>query len=317
MKSRIREDMIHATVEQITCLLLENRRKFLDQDQCNYDHFCDCSISLEKKVKNFIQGYDKIIFILPAFPAKSTNAEKTAGYLPDFGEKLSLYHLNKICNEIKSIYPPGAQIIICSDGRVFNDLLNISDEKVTAYIQDIAHIIKSRQLTNLLTYNLEDFYQKDSYDEMRSDLQQHFGDSIEIIASNIKAHEKDLRLFNGIHRFIYEDLRYTNTLLSKNKLRIASKTIAYQVIQRSNAWSNLISNTFKGAIRLSIHPQMCGSEKFGIMLLQSDNVWVTPWHSVVLQIGNDYRLVKHKVAKALGAKPVFVNERFFTTLYKD
>ena len=71
-----------------------------------------------KLVAKILMG-EEISFILPAFPAKSGNRNKTYSQLPDYGEVVSLQRLNEFALEISQLYQPGVKIIICSDGRVF------------------------------------------------------------------------------------------------------------------------------------------------------------------------------------------------------
>ncbi|EKD72060.1 MAG: pyoverdine biosynthesis [uncultured bacterium] len=277
---------------------------------CQHIQQMDCHVLHHMKIKKFIETSQPIHFVLPAFPAKSPNPEKTAGILPDLGERLSLKFLDQLCQDIQSIYPPGAQVCICSDGRVFNDLVNVSDTNVDAYAQEIKNIIRMDNLTNLTTFSLDDFYHLQNYAEMREKLTQIYGEPMVELKEKVKTNTSIKSLFNGIHKFIFEDYLMSSTSLSKNQLRHFTKEITYQVIQRSNAWGNLIKKYFPDAVRLSIHPQPCHSEKFGIMLLQSSNVWATPWHRVLLSIGNKNILIKKKEAIAMGAKPIFINYQF-------
>jgi L-tyrosine isonitrile synthase len=46
------------------------------------------------RIDRFIARGEPIHFVLPAFPAKSPNPEKTLGRLPDYGEVLALLGLN-------------------------------------------------------------------------------------------------------------------------------------------------------------------------------------------------------------------------------
>ena len=82
------------------------------------------------------------------------------------------------------------------------------------------------------------------------------------------------------------------------------------MIQRSNAWSNYLEIKFPDAVRLSIHPQSCGSKKIGIMLLACDNIWATPWHRIAVLQGEKHVLMKRVEAEKIGAKPVYINDRF-------
>lgn len=58
---------------------------------------------------------------LPAFPFKSANkVYKVLGSLPDKAEELALERLNTLCKRVQDIYPPGASIVIISDGITYN-----------------------------------------------------------------------------------------------------------------------------------------------------------------------------------------------------
>lgn len=279
-------------------------------ETCNHVNKNHCYEIHRSKILTLIHQKKPIYFILPAFPAKSANSKKTAGTLPDLGEYLSLQFLNNLCKQIQAIYPYGAHILICSDGRVFNDLVLVSDLQVDHYSQQIKKIIKQNKFLHLSTFSLDDCFQEMEYPEMRKQLMDNFGESLVILKNKIKTEEESTTLFNGIHRFIFEDQLVHFPSISKNQIRNQSKQIAYEVMLRSNAWSNLLKHKFPFAIRLSIHPQYCSAEKFGIMLLKSKNVWATPWHRVVLKQNNQYLLVKKNEAEALKAVAIFVENQF-------
>ena len=46
--------------------------------------------------------------------------DKVLGILPDLGEELALMHLNGLCESIAEIYEHGAELVITSDGLVYN-----------------------------------------------------------------------------------------------------------------------------------------------------------------------------------------------------
>src|SRR4029453_628170 len=94
------------------------------------------------KVRRFVRAGEPVHLLLPAFPAKSPNPKKVLGRLPDKAEELALGFLQDVCNEISDIYPPGARITICSDGRVFSDLVGVSDQDVTDYGREIDVLCK-------------------------------------------------------------------------------------------------------------------------------------------------------------------------------
>lgn len=73
---------------------------------------------------SFVVRGATIQMVLPAFPCKSPNAvSKVLGKLPDRGEELALLRLEAFCQEVSSYYPPGCEVVIMTDGKVFADLI--------------------------------------------------------------------------------------------------------------------------------------------------------------------------------------------------
>ena len=132
--------------------------------------------SILENLKLAVSKNEQLNIILPAFPAKSSNRDKTLGHLPDMGEVIALRYLNDLCRKIKDVYMPGARVIVCSDGRVFNDLVMVTDIHVDEYRNGIYEIMKEEQLENLSFYSLEDVYRGDAEDfaSMRKQLMDSF-----------------------------------------------------------------------------------------------------------------------------------------------
>jgi len=215
---------------------------------------------------------------------------------------MALSFLQDLCCTIKEIYPHGAKLVICSDGHVFSDLVGVADETVTQYGYSIKNTIEKNALSHLDIFNLNHAFADDDFSVMREHLLTQFATPLEQLKYKLK-HTLDGRiLFNGIHRFMFEDQLVLNKSASRNAIRRYSKQLVYQVIQRSNAWGKLIKHYFPHALRLSIHPQRPRSDKIGIKLLKTANIWRTPWHGVVLETGKETILTTRKHAEQLGAE---------------
>lgn len=249
-----------------------------------------------------------ITFVLPAFPGKSPNRAKVLGTLPDMAERLSLQFLNNLCKQIREVYLPGASIILCSDGRVFNDIVGIADHAVTEYQQALTQMMKAASLTFLSTFNLDELYLNLSFNQMRLRVMEQYGEPLEILKCAVRKgskkpcsmeHEEIHRQYCGITRFLVEDT--IAPAHSRNAVQKVCRHRAYSVIQRSRAWGALIAAHFPEAVRLSIHPQTCGSFKLGIRLMEAES-WMTPWHGVAVDIGENFVLIKRNQAEALGAR---------------
>jgi pyoverdine/dityrosine biosynthesis protein Dit1 len=107
------------------------------------------------QIHQSVQQNQPLTLILPAFPAKSPNLAKVLGHTPDLGEELSLQFLQQICNRIKQMYAPGAQLLLCTDGRVFNDAVGIKEEHVTLYQNEMDHLIHRLKLDQIKVFNLD------------------------------------------------------------------------------------------------------------------------------------------------------------------
>lgn len=274
-----------------------------------------CSEPHLPKIVAAIEKNLPIPFVLPAFPGKSPNPEKVFGPLPDMAEERALHFLQALCDRIQTLYAPGAQIILCSDGRVFSDVVGLLDEHVTAYQDEIGKMILN--LRSISTFNLEELYAGLSFDEMRANLMDQYGEPIELLRASVSRgknpgaaadDEETHRLYCGITRFLFEDSLFPGQKQSRTALQKESRARAYEVIQRSKAWGELVEHRFPEAVRLSIHPQTCGAKKMGVRLLEPDN-WQTPWHGVAVEVDGRFILMKRKQAEMLGAELVHSNGR--------
>jgi pyoverdine/dityrosine biosynthesis protein Dit1 len=293
---------VEIKAKKILATLLHYRRFENNNDKTCAGVLCEkCQAPHLTKTVQALQNHLPILLVLPAFPAKSANRQKTLSDNIDLGEVLALKALNDICNKISTTYQHPVQLLICSDGRVFNDLLGVLDENVNLYSQGIKRIIKNHKLLHLSTFSLDDIYQDKNYSFMRSQLMSQYGEDLHALKSFLKTDTRRLYQFNGIHRFILEDQLAFYPNETKNQIRKRAKTITYEVIRRSNAWSCLIAERFPHALRLSIHPQYCGSDKMGIQFIATKNSWATPWHNVLLKTPTGALLVKKSEAERIGA----------------
>jgi pyoverdine/dityrosine biosynthesis protein Dit1 len=256
------------------------------------------------KTLAFIRRGRPVELILPGFPAKSPNAQKVLGHLPDTAEVVALTFLHNLCVRLQSVYPPGAKLIICSDGRVFSDLVQVHDDRVTEYREGIRAIIQ-RLGNNLDTYNLEDEFGPIAFEHMRRELVYSFGQSLDEIHARVVAGGSALVMFNGQARFLFEDMTGMHPSMSRSQARKITKERAYSMILRSEAWGTLVARRFPDALRLSIHPQPRHGTKIGIHLLQTYDNWLTPWHATAVRASGRFFLLKRYHAERMGAEVVF------------
>lgn len=265
------------------------------------------------RIAAFVADGQPIEFVLPAFPAKSPNPGKVLHRLPDMAERLSLSFLNHLCQRIQLFYPPGARLVVCSDGRVFGDLVKIDDTDISAYQDALASLIHEIGATHIGLFNLEDVAaygdHGDDHDWLRERLLREHADSLDSVRETLMASDEGVMLYRAISRFLLEDGLTPDYAGSRTALQRDAKERALGVIQRSWAWGNLLAEYFPRAIRLSIHPQPADSLKLGIHMLPTRDDWLTPWHGVAVNADNRFILMKRSEALALGAELVEINGR--------
>ncbi len=265
---------------------------------------------LISQIEAKISANEELLFILPAFPAKSPSPEKTSGKLPDFAEVVALKRLNNFCAQVSDIYEGGARIVICSDGRAFGDIVHVTDEVIDEYNEGIIDIINEFSLGHLSVFTMEDLYPELSADQLRELLLSKYARSLEEVRGLIKEDQNYQTLFNGIHRFLIEDEKALFEDLSRNQLCKRSKLRTYELIRRSDSWGELLNCHFKDALRFSIHPYPVGHPKFGVKLVSSSSRWATPWHNVAVKIKERIELMHLSEAMKLGATRKLFEDRY-------
>ena len=167
-------------------------RRVAGGHSCTADAPCAaCTGSHLPKIAASIAKGQPITFVLPAFPGKSPNLAKVLGVLPDMAERRALVFLQQLCERIGRIYEPGARIVLASDGRVFSTVVGMSDQNVTAYRDELRQMIAQMGLDKISTFNLEELYEDSGFDEMRDQMMENFGQSLEVFRAAVGRAAKD------------------------------------------------------------------------------------------------------------------------------
>ncbi len=259
---------------------------------------------------DFIRRQHAIEMVILGFPAKSPNRRKTYSDHADLGEVEGLRTLHRLCVQISEIYPPGARVHVCSDGHVFADLVHVPDATVDRFQSEIEAIIRSFDFHTLHTFSARSVYGDLGGDALRHKLVTEHAKDLATTRGECLQTPEGKTLWSGIHRFLFEDDVVRCPELSRNQVRDRSKLRAYEVIQRSQSFSNLVQSRFTGALRLSIHPQLRAAKKLGIQLVPSDDRWATPWHNVLVMTPDGARLMHRARAEELGAQLRFMHDKF-------
>ncbi|CCD22581.1 Dit1p NDAI_0A04240 [Naumovozyma dairenensis CBS 421] len=307
------------------------------------------------KVRYFTDRMLKIECVLPAFPCKSSNGDKVHSTVPDKGEELALRRLIKAAEQFSEIYPPGLKFWIVSDGHVFSDCIGVDDDIVTHYTHKL-HELYANIATPGTDYigfcGLNDIFFDGVTQELFNskwveDVKiEHYTGSKICPTSDLsrqilmKACDTDdghlrrdiatdghprLHLYRGFSRFMMEDLKMLSHFKdsSRKGFKKTISKIAFNMIRRNDAYSNLVELIFPHHMRLSIHAHTNSGPKFGIKVISSDQCKIiktfdgfeeepkfedllhipTPWHNCVVKVkGSEstraqFYLTKSKVIK--------------------
>lgn len=319
-----------------------------------------------KRVKYFTDRNLKIECVLPAFPCKSSNFEKVGGVYPDKGEEFALRRLIKATQDAQKVYPPGMKIWIVSDGHVFSDCIGVDDDVVSSYTAKLHQLYETLKIPGVDAIGfcgLNDlFFSGDTGPKFNSDwiddveLNHYTGTQICPVSDvsrailmkgcdtddgrlrkqiSIDGHPR-LHLYRGFSRFMMEDLSrlsFFKGTSRKGFKKIISK-IAFNMIRRNDAYSNLVELVFPHHMRLSIHAHTNSGPKFGIKVISSEQCRIvksledleepkfedllhipTPWHNCVVKVDDErYILTKASIVKEALESGSYVGQWVETSL---
>lgn len=300
-----------------------------------------------EKVTYFTDRYIKIECILPAFPCKSSNVNKVFGHEPDRGEELALRRLIKFNENVKKFYPPGCKIWIVSDGHVFSDCIGVDDGVVDSYTANLHKLYKGIDgnsdaiefcgLKDLFFGNNNNNFQPEWVSNIF--LPHYTGSTICPISElsrkilmqgcdtdngklknqiHIPDHPR-LHLYRGFSKFMTEDLSLLSffSSMSKKQFKKTVAKVAFEMIKRNDAYSNLVDLVFPHHLRFSIHAHTNSGPKYGIRVISYDQCKTvksfesneeptfedllhipTPWHNCVIQIENAEKNDRYYLAKS-------------------
>lgn len=274
--------------------------------------------------------------VLPAFPCKSYNLAKVHSPKPDLGEELAIGRIIEFVDQVNKVYEPGMHFYIVSDGHVFSDCVNVDDDVVDTFTEELKKIykrIRPQGFDNLYFRGLNECFQSESKGQVANFLQSfqvdHYlstvldvetevnrkilmlgcDDSADIIREQIRTpgHPR-LYLFRGFNKFMKEDLINTPIakMTSAKKFKKMVSGVAYEMIRRNDAYSNLVELVFPFHLRLSIHAHTNAGPKYGIRMLNPDICRTvnhdqdeedkllhipTPWHNSVFKISDENKMI--------------------------
>ena len=204
----------------------------------------------QPRVAAFLRLQTRLELVLPAFPAKAPNPDKVLGPRPDAAERLALEGLRGLLDELEEAHAPGTELVICSDGTVFADLVGVSDEDVARYRADLEEMLAEMDERRIRLFDLSDAFGDLGPEAGRQHLLARYAKPVDQIRERAKRSEMHRRQLDGIHRFLVEDELAKHDDRSKSAIRKQTRARAYEVVRRSDAWGALVAVAFPAALRL-------------------------------------------------------------------
>ncbi len=258
------------------------------------------------RFSTFTDNGKPIKFVMLGYPMKSPNTrDKTLGTIPDRAEQVSLDNFKVFNDAVKSVYAPGIEVSIVSDGYAFNHLLQVPDSTVATYNEMSMDIAKDGPVS---WYQLTDFFSKDlSLATMRDKVIMHFGITSDELERRI-LFDKDVNtLYKGMIRFVTADIAMYD-FASNSQLHKQAKILARNMMFYNEAYSKLVQDQFKDSIRLSMHPSINNGVKYSFQLIPGQNTHHSPWHAALVTDGTGTFSTMHRKD---------ADEAGFQLIYKD
>ncbi|DBA02201.1 TPA: hypothetical protein N0F65_004836 [Lagenidium giganteum] len=246
---------------------------------------------LQQRVLSLIDRQQPITLVLPALPCKSPNRiDKVLGAMPDRAEELALERLEHFCAAIAGAYAPGCDVVIFSDGLVFNDLLGVSRDEVMAYQAELQSMARYKHIRfdGLDQHTSDDPASGNVNDQLLKRFKLAAVDMDKLIASD----EGHLRTYRSFIKFLQRDLAPQRNKNSSKDAPVSKRSISKQcgviaktMIQRNMAFSLLVDAVYPNAVRVSIHAYNNAGPKFGVHLIPSkaESKPKTPWHCCICE----------------------------------
>ena len=236
--------------------------------------------NLALKIQSFLERDTPISMIIIGFPSKSTNTEsKVMSSKFDMGDFFGLLTCDYMCREIEKVHSKGAMLTIYSDGRLYNDILGISDEVFNTYQNSLQRFIA---LFNPRLRLGDSQKITDALDGQDSDIDEHTLTDIKIFLKeelNCKHHKDRLKEK-------YPKMGFKKSI--KHEQNDLGRNIAKISAQFSKGVQSA-TNNYSGLLRLSVHPHENIDEKCGISLVYES--MGTPWHRTPVLGDSDHGLM--------------------------
>lgn len=258
-----------------------------------------------KKINFFVSQNKPILFNVTQIAFKIPNPLKVKSTKPDLGELAFLSEMNDIVEIIRSIYKPGAQIIIFGESYVFNKVVGISLKEADIYFKTIKGWIKKLGWEkNIALYDLSKLSKQhklldDEYKKNLASIRQGIKNKDPKILEEIEAVYNTMYQSINMRKYSRKKLMeiYNPNNLSNKHIKqdIKKKTLKhidhYIAFHSAIRTSKLADTLFPNSLKLSFTQ---GKNKICLNVINNKND-LYPYHGTAILDNKGDVLVKYEI----------------------
>ena len=303
---------------------------YSEMARCIYGLLCNPQIGSSRNATNNYKGTfisrvlplleqkKRLLFILPGFPFKDQNRFRVPydASCVDFSEISFMIRLHNLIQALYQVHPFGAEALVLSDGRLYQDIFYIDSKDVEDYqwrLYDFRNKLNIQGDVSII--DLKDLIE-------RADESGEISKIIKYIEKVISGRFKDEYFFQGLvqgmkwnmnSRKLLEDysdidawsiLRNSRNEIKEDLLqtwdwyhKIAEEAaIKYAATNLMLKWTDLLSKFFPESIRCTVHPK---ENQFALAMNYAWNgvAWSEKWPRNIKDISTVpfYTLEDHKI----------------------
>ena len=305
---------------------------YSEMARCIYGLLCNPQIGSSRNATNndkgtfisrvlpLLEQKKRLLFILPGFPFKDQNRFRVPydASCVDFSEISFMIRLHNLIQALYQVHPFGAEALVLSDGRLYQDIFYIDSKDVEDYqwrLYDFRNKLNIQGDVSII--DLKDLIE-------RADESGEISKIIKYIEKVISGRFKDEYFFQGLvqgmkwnmnSRKLLEDysdidawsiLRNSRNEIKEDLLqtwdwyhKIAEEAaIKYAATNLMLKWTDLLSKFFPESIRCTVHPK---ENQFALAMNYAWNgvAWSEKWPRNIKDISTVpfYTLEDHKIIK--------------------
>lgn len=272
------------------------------------------------KIVPFIQQQKRLYFILPSFPFKDQNRFRVPfnADTVDFSEVAFLMRVHNVIQSLYQVHPFGADAIILSDGRLYQDIFGVDSEAVEEYQRRLKYYRNKLNIAgDISIIDLKELIERADENGEITRIMQYIENWIR---KNYISENEFLTLVQGMKwnmnsRVFLADLSdeeaWNVIKMDRGKVEeglapawdqyhilAIEAAIKYAAVNMMLKWTNLLQSFFPEAIRCTVHPKK-GQVALAMNYAWNGIAWSEKWPKSFQDISSVpfYQLAKYSNIK--------------------